>query len=150
MQVDTPFNDRSVLEPLSLRRAFRVLDKFYQDLIRRTVFAFHNEKIAPTLGKTQNRIKDSIEISRYKLAIALNALRFTFRKRGKKHYVKETQHSLSDRCDLLTVPRRYFFCGSFMFFFFLVFAMYLCASVCMCFVVTSWERSDHLVLVFGV
>ena len=40
--------------------------------------------------------------------------------------------------------RRYFFCGSFMFLFCLVFAMSLCASVYMCFVVTCWERADLL------
>ena len=43
----------------------------------------------------------------------------------------------------------YFFCGSFMFFFCLVFAMSLYASVYMCFVVTCWERAD-LALVCGV
>ena len=32
----------------------------------------------------------------------------------------------------------------------LVFAMFLCASVYMCFVVTCWERSDLLALVHGV
>ena len=37
---------------------------------------------------------------------------------------------------LLTIPRQYFFCGSFMFFFCLVFAMPLCTSVYMCLVVT--------------
>ena len=41
-------------------------------------------------------------------------------------------------------------CGSFMFLFCLVFAMSLCASVYMCFVVTSWERADLLALVCGV
>ena len=51
---------------------------------------------------------------------------------------------------LLTVPRRYFFCGSFMFLLCLVFAMSLCASVYMCFVVTCWERADLLALVCGV
>ena len=46
---------------------------------------------------------------------------------------------------------RYFFCGSFMgFFFCLVFAMSLCASVYMCFVITCWERADLLALVCGV
>ena len=50
----------------------------------------------------------------------------------------------------LYVPRRYFFCASFMFLFFLVFAMSLCASVYMCFVVTCWERADLLALVCGV
>ena len=44
----------------------------------------------------------------------------------------------------------YFFCGSFMFLFCLVFAMSLCASVYMCFVVTCWERADLLALVCGV
>ena len=51
---------------------------------------------------------------------------------------------------LLTVPRRYFFCVSFMFLFCLVFAMSLCASVYMCFVVTCWERADLLALVGSV
>ena len=51
---------------------------------------------------------------------------------------------------LLTVPRRYFFCGSFMFLFCLIFAMSLCASVYMCFEVTCWEKADLLVLVCGV
>ena len=42
------------------------------------------------------------------------------------------------------------FCGSFMFLFCLVFAMSLCASVYICFVVTCWERADLLALVCGV
>ena len=37
-----------------------------------------------------------------------------------------------------------------MFLFCLVFAMSLCASVCVCFVVTCWERADLLSLVCGV
>ena len=37
-----------------------------------------------------------------------------------------------------------------MFLFSLVFAMSLCASVYMCFVVTCWERADLLTLVCGV
>ena len=37
-----------------------------------------------------------------------------------------------------------------MFLLFLVFAMFLCASVYMCFVVTCWERADLLALVCGV
>ena len=37
-----------------------------------------------------------------------------------------------------------------MFLFCLVFAMYLYASVYMCFVVTCWERADLLALVCGV
>ena len=37
-----------------------------------------------------------------------------------------------------------------MFLFCLVFAMSLCASVYMCFVVTCWERAGHLALVCGV
>ena len=36
-----------------------------------------------------------------------------------------------------------------MFLFCLVFAMSLCASVYMCFVVTCWERADLLALVCG-
>ena len=50
---------------------------------------------------------------------------------------------------LLTVPRRYFFGGSFMFFC-LVFVMPLCVSVYSCLVVTCWERADHLALICGV
>ena len=37
-----------------------------------------------------------------------------------------------------------------MFLFCLVFAMSLCASVYMCYVVTCWERADLLALVCGV
>ena len=37
-----------------------------------------------------------------------------------------------------------------MFLFCLLFAMSLCASVYMCFVVTCWERTDLLALVCGV
>ena len=37
-----------------------------------------------------------------------------------------------------------------MFLFCIVFAMSLCASVYMCFVVTCWERADLLALVCGV
>ena len=37
-----------------------------------------------------------------------------------------------------------------MFLFCLVFAMSLCTSVYMCFVVTCWERADLLALVCGV
>ena len=44
----------------------------------------------------------------------------------------------------LTVPRRY------MFLFCLMFAMSLCASVYMCFVVICWERADLLALICGV
>ena len=51
---------------------------------------------------------------------------------------------------LLTVPRRYFFCGSFMFLFCLVFAMSFYTSVYMCFAVTCWERADLLALGCGV
>ena len=36
-----------------------------------------------------------------------------------------------------------------MFLFYLVFAMSLCASVYMCFVITCWERADLLALVCG-
>ena len=38
----------------------------------------------------------------------------------------------------------------FMFLFCLVFAMSLCVSVSMCFVVTCWKRADLLALVCGV
>ena len=51
---------------------------------------------------------------------------------------------------LPAIPRRYFFCGYLMFFFCLLFAMSLCASVNMCLVVTCWERADLLALVCGV
>ena len=54
----------------------------------------------------------------------------------------------SFRCHLGTVLR--IVCTSFMFLFCLVFAMSLCATVYMCFVVTCWERADILALVCGV
>ena len=71
--------------------------KFNQDLVRRTVFALHSEWVPPTLAKIQDRIKDSIEISKYKLAIALNELGFSFRKRGKNIMLKKpSKSSLTD------------------------------------------------------
>ena len=42
------------------------------------------------------------------------------------------------------------FVDLFFVFFCHVFAMPLCASVCMCLVVTCWERADLLALVCGV
>ena len=55
--------------------------------------------------------------------------------------------SLSPRENiLLTLLRGYFFYGSFMFFFCLVFALPLWASVYMCLVVTCWERAYLLAL----
>ena len=51
---------------------------------------------------------------------------------------------------IFDIKKIYFFCGSFMFLFCLVFAMSLCVSVYMCFVVTCWERADLLALVCGV
>ena len=73
----------------------------------------------------------------------------------RSHTFVEIDHELISTVILLPsadsfVPRRYFFCGSFMFLFCLMFAMSLCASVYMCFVVTSWERADLLALVCGI
>ena len=65
-------------------------------------------------------------------------------------YTERNRFKPSSKNILLTVPRRYFFCESFMFLFCLVFAMSLCASVYMCFVVTCWKRADLLALVCGV
>ena len=39
------------------------------------------------------------------------------------------------------------FCGSFVFLFCLVFAVSLCTSVCVCFVVACWEGADLLALI---
>ena len=50
---------------------------------------------------------------------------------------------------LLTVPRRYFFCGSFMLFQVCVCCV-SCASVYCCLVDACWERADLLALVCGV
>ena len=55
----------------------------------------------------------------------------------------------SSKIFLLTVPRRCFVCGSFMFFC-LVCVMLLCASVYWFLVVTNWERADLLDLVSDV
>ena len=97
MQLDGACSEMPVLESLSMRPACRTLDKFNQDLVRRTVFALHSERVPPTLGKIQDRIKDSIEISKYKLAIALNELGFSFRKRGKNIMSKKpSKSSLTD------------------------------------------------------
>ena len=107
MQVDGASSDEPLLDSLSMRPACRALDKFNQDLVRGTVYALHSERVPPTLGKIQDRIKDSIEISKSKLAIALNQIGFSFRNRGNKHYVKENQQILSDRCNYLRLLREY-------------------------------------------
>ena len=60
------------------------------------------------------------------------------------HLIHKKIHKRNTAMEL---PWRYFFCG---FFFCLVFAMPLCASVYMCFVVTCRERADLLALVCGV
>ena len=49
----------------------------------------------------------------------------------------------SDIKTKLSVLRLYCFCGSFMFFLF-VLVMPLCVSVYLCLVVTCWERADLL------
>ena len=62
---------------------------------------------------------------------------------------EKTGLSPSEKIFLLTVPRRYFFCGTFM----LIlswFVMLLCASVYCCFVATCWEKADILALVCDV
>ena len=51
----------------------------------------------------------------------------------------------SSKIFLLTVPRRYFFCGLFMFF-----SVLWCMSVYLYLVVTYWERAGLLALVCGV
>ena len=53
-------------------------------------------------------------------------------------------------CFFSSQVKSHIFLGSFMFLFCLVFAMSLCASVYMCFVVTCWGRADLLALVCGV
>ena len=71
---------------------------------------------------------------------------------GSTLFVKEASNRIkpSSKSILLTVARLYFFCGSYMFLFCLMFAMSLCSSVYMCFVVTCWERANLLALVCGV
>ena len=54
----------------------------------------------------------------------------------------------SSKIFLLTVPRRCFFCGSFMLFL-SCFVRFSCTSVNWCLVVTCWERADLLALVCG-
>ena len=68
---------------------------------------------------------------------------------------KPRTHEDKDK-EALSPPVKYFTDRSkavlllWIFFFCLVFAMPLCASVYVCFVVTCWERADLLVLVCGV
>ena len=74
-------------------------------------------------------------------------------KRQKKNLSK-VKPVLSDNSkrtpkSLLTVSRRYFFCGSLCVLCF-VFALPLCVSVYMCLMVTCWERTDLSALVCGV
>ena len=56
----------------------------------------------------------------------------------------------STKMVLIIPPNRGSENQTFMFLLCLVFAMSLCASVYMCFVVTCWERADLLALVCGV
>ena len=53
-------------------------------------------------------------------------------------------YALQKKMLLLTVPRQYFFCGSFMLFVFRAFVIFSCLFV------TCWERADHLALVCDV
>ena len=74
-------------------------------------------------------------------------------KRQKKNLSKVkpvlSGHSKRTPKSLLTVSRRYFFCGSLCFLCF-VFALPLCVSVYMCLMVTCLEGADLLALVCGV
>ena len=56
---------------------------------------------------------------------------------------------LSSKIFLLTVPRQYFFCGSFVFFC-VSCVSHASASVHCCLVATYWERTDLLALVGDV
>ena len=51
MQVDGASNDETLLDSLSMRPACRALDKFNQDLVRRTVYALHSKKGSPDTRK---------------------------------------------------------------------------------------------------
>ena len=55
---------------------------------------------------------------------------------------------LSSRSILLTVPRRCFFCGSFLLVMLYVCVCYAVVSVPCSLVVTCWERADLLAVVF--
>ena len=57
-------NAPTELDSLSLRPIIRKLDKFNQDLLRKTIFDLHREKIVPTLQKILDRLEGSILISR--------------------------------------------------------------------------------------
>ena len=81
----------TTVDTLAFRPKCRGLDKFNQDVLRKTIFDLHNERIMPTLDKILSRVEGSIIISKSSLAVA-------FRKRGKKHYVKENQQITADRC----------------------------------------------------
>ena len=57
-------------------------------------------------------------------------------------------HQLLKSCVHKKVPRRYFFCGSFVFF--VSYVSHAFASVHCCLVVTCWERADLLALASDV
>ena len=99
------------IDTLSFRPKCRALDKFNQDVLRKVIFDMHNEKIMPTLGKILSRVEDSILISKSSLAVSLNEMGFSFRKRGNKHYVKENQQIIADRCFFLRNIREYRMAG---------------------------------------
>ena len=61
----------TTVDTLALGPKCRALDKFNQDLLRKTIFDLHNERIMPTLEKILSRVEDSLIISKSSLAVGL-------------------------------------------------------------------------------
>ena len=101
----------TAVDTLALRPKCRGLDKFNQDVLRKTIFDLPLERIMPTLDKILSRIEDSIIISKSSLAVVLNEMGFSFHKRGKKHYVKENKQIIVDRCFFLRKIKEYRMAG---------------------------------------
>ena len=94
----------TTVDTLAFRPKCRGLDKSNQDVLRKTIFDLHNERIMPTLDKILSRVEGTIIISKSSVAVA-------FRKRGKKHYVKENQQITADRCFFLRKIKEYKMAG---------------------------------------
>ena len=94
----------TTVDTLAFRPKCRGLDKFNQDVLRKTIFDLHNERIMPTLDKILSRVEGTLIISKSSVAVA-------YCKRGKKHYVKENQQITADRCFFLRKIKEYKMAG---------------------------------------
>ena len=72
------------------RQPFSKLDSFAKDVIRRTVYAFYDQKIAPTLDMIHDRIKEEFPYGRTTLYHVLRKLGFRYCKANGRSVVMES------------------------------------------------------------